>query len=186
MEKASVKLNEAYRLVNPGVVVLVSVGDGEQDNLFAVGWNVPARKDPPMLALTVGKRHHSWPFIEEMGELGVNVPDASLANQVLGCGKTTGREEPDKFARFGLTRQPAKKIKAPLVENALANLECRVNQVVDLGESALLVAQVVHAVATTEHFRDGHWQFDRGLCLLHHLSGDRFCTSDELRVAYVP
>lgn len=186
MDKALVNLDDAYRLVNPGVVVLVSVGDGGADNLFTVAWNMPARKDPPMLALSVGRRHHSWPFIERTGELGVNVPDAALADRVLGCGKVSGRDEPDKFARFRLTRQPAEQIKAPLVAEALANVECRVSQVVDLGGSALLVVQVLRAVAATDHFRDGHWQFDRGLCLLHHLSGDRFCTSDELLTARVP
>ena len=186
MDKATVRPADAYRLINPGVVVLVSVGDGKQDNLFSVAWNVPVRKEPPMLALVVGKGHHSWPFIERTGELGVNVPDASLMDRVLGCGKVSGRDEPDKLTRFGLTRQAAERIKAPLVAEAVANLECRVCQVVDLGASALLVAQVLHAMAATDHFRDGQWQFDRGLRLLHHLSGERFCISDVAERAKVP
>ena len=81
MDKAPIEpLSNAYRLLNPGSVVLVSVGDGDDDNLFAVTWNMPVRKDPGMLALLSGKRHHSYPFIARTGELGVNVPDASLAD----------------------------------------------------------------------------------------------------------
>lgn len=186
MDKSDVKLVDAYRLINPGVVLLVSVGDGRADNLFAVAWNVPVRKDPPMVGIVSSKGHHSYPFIERTGELGLNVPDASLAGQVLGCGKTSGRDVPDKFARFGLTRQPAERIRPPLVAEAVANLECRVCQVVDLGSSALVMAQVLRAVASSEHFRDGQWQLDRGLRLLHHLSGDRFCASEQMLVAKVP
>jgi len=179
MDKANIQpLASAYRLLNPGSVVIVSVGDAERDNLFAVTWNMPVRKDPPMLALLSGKRHFSYPFIARTGELGINVPDASLADVVYGCGTTTGRKEPAKFARFNLTRQPSKRIKVPLVAEAVANLECRVAQIVDLGASALIVAQVLAASAATDHFRDGMWRFDRGLRLLHHLSGKQFCVSD--------
>ena len=177
MDRSPVDLPDAYRLINPGVVVLVSVGDGESDNLMPVGWNVPVRKDPPMLAIVPGKRHHTWPLLERTGEFAVNVPDASLMDAVLSCGRASGREG-DKFQRFGLTRRPAERIKAPLVAEAVACLECRVCQVVYLGASALVIAQVLRAVAASEHFRDGQWRFDRGLRLLHHLSGERFCVSD--------
>jgi flavin reductase (DIM6/NTAB) family NADH-FMN oxidoreductase RutF len=77
-------------------------------------------------------------------------------------------------------RQKAEKIKAPLVGEAFANLECKVAQIVDLGASALVIGQVVAALADDAHFRDGKLIFDNGLELLHHLGGDRFCVSDRL------
>lgn len=180
MDKAPIRpLTHAYRLLNPGPVVLISVGDGERDNLFALTWNLPVRKDPPMVGILSGKRHFSYDFIARTGEFGISVPDRSLAHAVYGCGTTSGRSEPDKFARFQLSRLPAKRIKPPLVAEAVAGLECRVAQVVDLGASALLIAQVLEANAAPEHFRDGHWNFDSGLELLHHLSGKQFCTSTQ-------
>jgi flavin reductase (DIM6/NTAB) family NADH-FMN oxidoreductase RutF len=187
MNKAPIEpLSHAYRLLNPGSVVLVTVGDGETDNLFAVTWNMPVRKDPGMVALLSGKGHHSYPVIERTGELGINVPDASLADAVLGCGTVSGAREPDKFGRFGLTRQAAERIDAPLVTECVANLECRVCQVVDLGTSALIVAQILAAQADPRHVQGGHWTFDNGLRLLHHLSGARFCVSAESLTARVP
>jgi len=186
MDKAEVALADVYRLVNPGSVSLVSVGDGERDNLFAVTWNMPVRKEPPLVVILSGKRHHSYPFMASTGELGLNIPDLSLVDAVLGCGKTSGRDVPDKFARFGLTRQPAERIKPPLVAEAVANLECRIQQVVDLGASSLLVAQVLRAVAATDHFADGAWTFERGLELIHHLGGAEFCVSDRRVTGRVP
>jgi flavin reductase (DIM6/NTAB) family NADH-FMN oxidoreductase RutF len=159
-------------------VVLVSVGDGEVDNLFPVSWNMPVRSDPPMVAILSGKDHHSYPIIARTGEFGLNVPDESIVDAVLGCGSTTGAEVRDKLTRFGLTRRAAARIAAPLVEEAVAGLECRVCQVVDLGDSSLLVAQVVAAAASPAHFVDGAYCFDNGLRLIHHLGGARFCVSD--------
>ena len=186
MDKAQVKpLSVAYRLLNPGSVVLVSVGDGRRDNLFPVTWNMPLRKEPGMVAILSGKRHFSYPFIERTGELGINIPDASIVDAVLGCGSTSGRKVEDKFDRFGLTRQEATKIRAPLVAEAVANLECRVCQVVDLGASSLLILQILEAAAATDHFRDGQWTFDQGLQLIHHLGGDRFCVSERAVIARV-
>ncbi len=178
MEKTRVEpLTTAYKILNPGCVVLVSAGDGERDNLFAVTWNMPIRKNPPLLALLSGKGHFSYPIIEHTGELGINVMDAGHVDAVLGCGRTTGREEPDKFARFGLARQQPEQIHAPLVAESVASLECRVERIVDLEVSALIIARIVAATADPRHF-DGGWTFDNGLRLLHHLTGSRFCTSE--------
>jgi len=181
MEKLPIEpFDSAYRLLNPGSPVLVSVGDGEQDNLFTVTWNMPVRKDPGMLGILSGKRHFSYPLIIKTGEFGINVPDESILEATLGCGRTTGAKEPDKFARFGLTRQKAERIQPPLVQEAVGSLECRVAQVVDLGRSALLIAQILAATADPRHFDNGAWRFDNGLKLIHHLGGDDFCVSERM------
>ena len=175
---------DAYRLLNPGAVPLISVGDGSRDNLFPVTWNMPVRRDPGMVAILCGKAHFSYPIIEQTGEFGMNIPTADMAAAVLGCGRTSGRSVADKFKRFNLSRQPAERIRAPLVTEAPGNLECRVCQVVDLGTSALLIATIIAARADERHFRDGCWCFDHGLQLLHHLGGDRFALlTQELKVS---
>ncbi len=187
MEKAQIEpLSNAYRLINQGSVVLITVGDGQRDNLFPVAWTMPVRKDPGMVAILSGKGHYSYPFIVNTGEFGINIPDVSIVDAFLGCGTTTGRKVEDKFAKFQLTRQEATHIKAPLLVEAVANLECRVCQMIDLGGTSLIIAQVLDAIAATEHFKDGHWTFDNGLQLIHHLSGDQFCVSDRMLTANRP
>jgi flavin reductase (DIM6/NTAB) family NADH-FMN oxidoreductase RutF len=176
-------LSLAYRLLNPGGVVLVSVGDGQRDNLFTVAWNMPACDDPPVAALLSSRDHFSFPFIERTGELALNIPGADILDAVYGCGKTSGAEVADKFARFSLHRETAAALHVPLVAEAVANLECRVDRIVDVEGCALIVARVVSARAADEHFRDGDWCFDRGLALVHHLTSNRFCLSQTVREA---
>jgi flavin reductase (DIM6/NTAB) family NADH-FMN oxidoreductase RutF len=181
MDKLPIEpLDSAYRLLNPGSPVLVSVGDAERDNLFTVTWNMPLRKDPGMVGILSGKRHFSYPLIIKTGEFGLNIPDLSILEATLGCGRTSGSKVPDKFARFGLTRQKASRIQAPLVSEALGSLECRVCQVVDLGRSSLLIAQILAATADPRHFDKGAWRFDNGLKLIHHLGADDFCVSERM------
>jgi len=171
-------LEHAYRLVNTGCVMLVSVGDGENDNLFAVTWNMPVRKSPGMVAILSGKGHYSYGFIAKTGEFGLNVMDASHVDAVFGCGSTTGHKVKDKFDLFGLTRTEAEHIKPPLVAEAVASLECRVAAVHDMGASSLLVADIMGCVVDADHFIDGNWCFENGLQLLHHMGGPQFCVSD--------
>ena len=169
-----------HALLNPGSVVLISAGDGNGEGVFAVTWNMPIRKEPAMVAIECGQNHYTYQFIRKTGEFGVNIPEAKMVNQVLGCGRVSGKTGVDKFEKFGLTRQRAEKIKAPLVGEAFANIECRVTQVVDMGASALLLAQVISAHVDERHFVDGQLIFENGLELLHHLGGTRFCVSDKV------
>jgi flavin reductase (DIM6/NTAB) family NADH-FMN oxidoreductase RutF len=180
MTKAPIALPDTYRVINPGCVVAVSVGDGRDDNLFALTWNMPVRKNPPLMAMLSGKRHYSYPFIERTGQFAINLLDARDVDAMLGSGSVSGHKVDDKFGLLGLTREPADVIAAPLVAEAVANLECEVERIVDLDSSALILGRVVAARAATEHFHDGHWTFDNGLQLLHHLSGKRFCTSERV------
>jgi flavin reductase (DIM6/NTAB) family NADH-FMN oxidoreductase RutF len=48
-----------------------------------------------------------------------------LAKTVVACGNTSGQSV-DKFKIFGLTVLPAKCVKAPLIAECYANLECKV------------------------------------------------------------
>lgn len=178
MPKAPLEnLADAYRILNPGPVLVISVGDGDRDNLFAVTWNMVVRKDPPMMAMLSGKGHHSYPFIEATGQFAANVLHADRIDAILGSGSYTGKKVADKWPVIGLTREPATRIAAPRVAEAVASLECEVQQIVDLDRSALIIAQVIAATVDTDHFRDGHWTFEQGLQIPHHLSGSRFCAS---------
>ncbi len=179
-------LADAYRILNPGPVLVISVGDGDRDNLFAVTWNMVVRKDPPMMAMLSGKGHHSYPFIESTGQFAANVLHADRADAILGSGSYSGKRVEDKWSIIGLTREPATRIAAPLVAESVASLECEVQQVVDLDRSALIIAQVVAATVDTDHFQGGNWTFEQGLQIPHHLSGSRFCTSVGELVARKP
>lgn len=52
-----------------------------------------------------------------------------LIDTVVGVGTCPGGDT-DKFAKFPLTRLPAKHVRAPIIKECLANIECRVVDIV--------------------------------------------------------
>ena len=167
-----------HRLLTPGCVTLISVGNSDESNLFPVAWTMAVRKAPPMVAILSGKSHYSYKFIQETGEFGLNIPDITLAEAVLKSGKISGAEVDDKFSYAGLTPQTAQAIKAPLVSEAVARMECRIAQIDNLGASALIIAQILQAEVREDCFDNGKWNFANGLELIHHMGGNEFSVCD--------
>ncbi len=177
-KKGYIEAGNPHRLLTPGPVVMITAGDEDNDNIFSVAWATPLRKDPPMAAILSGKGHYSYPLIMKRGEFGINIPDASLARAVVYCGTNSGRDVSDKFAPAGLTRVKAKEIEAPMIAEAAARIECRISQVVDMGYSSLLIANILFAEVKKEYYSGGKWDFSGGLELIHHLGGSEFAVSD--------
>ena len=55
----------------------------------------------------------------------INIPTLELAAKVVGCGNTSGCDV-DKFKVFQLMPAAASLVKAPLIDECYANLECKV------------------------------------------------------------
>jgi flavin reductase (DIM6/NTAB) family NADH-FMN oxidoreductase RutF len=92
----------------------------------------------------VSDRNLTFANLKASGECVINVPTAKLAKQVVGCGNTSGLRT-DKFRRFGLTPSPASTVKAPLVDECYANLECKVVDGRMVARYDLFVLEVVRA-----------------------------------------
>ena len=56
----------------------------------------------------------------------INIPTVELAEKVVACGNCSGRDI-DKFATIGLTPVTASHVRAPLIAECYANLECTVS-----------------------------------------------------------
>jgi flavin reductase (DIM6/NTAB) family NADH-FMN oxidoreductase RutF len=63
----------------------------------------------------------------------------------LAVGGNTSGAKIDKFEKFGLTPRPASKVKAPLIDECYANLECRVTDTKMVDKYQLFVLEVVMA-----------------------------------------
>src|SRR5690606_5561835 len=73
---------------------------------------------------------------------------ADMAKTVVDVGNTTGAEI-DKFRRFKLTPIAAENVRAPLIGECFANLECRLADTSLIRKYSLFVFEVVKAHAPT-------------------------------------
>ena len=125
MAKKSFPLSKIYGLLEPGPVVLVTTAGKGRSNIMTMSWHMMIDFDPPVVGCVISNRNYTFDILKATRECVINIPTVELAEKVVGCGNTTGREI-DKFKVFGLTQSPASCIKAPLIDECYANLECRV------------------------------------------------------------
>ncbi|MEW6595152.1 MAG: flavin reductase family protein [Thermodesulfobacteriota bacterium] len=144
MAKKSFPLSKVYTLLEPGPVVLLSTFHADRANIMAMSWHSMLEFEPPLIGCVISNRNHSFDMLEASGECVINIPTVEIAEQVVGCGNCSGKKI-DKFQNFGLTPKPAKHVKAPLIDECYANLECRVYDSSMVDEYCLFVLEVVKA-----------------------------------------
>jgi flavin reductase (DIM6/NTAB) family NADH-FMN oxidoreductase RutF len=74
----------------------------------------------------------------------INIPTVEIAEKVIGCGNTSG-EKVNKFKKYKLTPKPASLVKAPLINECYANLECRVVDTKMVTRYCFFILEVVKA-----------------------------------------
>jgi flavin reductase (DIM6/NTAB) family NADH-FMN oxidoreductase RutF len=135
-------LNRAFTLIEPGPVVLVTTHAGREDNVMTISWTM-VMDFSPRFAITTGPWNHSFAALADTKECVIAIPAADMIDIVVGIGTCSGAET-DKFARFPLTRQKAKHVRAPLIRECLANIECRVVDIIAQHDIVVLEGLAVY------------------------------------------
>lgn len=122
-------INKAFTLLEPGPVVFITTQDGGKHNLMTISWTM-VMDFTPKFAITTGSWNYSYRALRDSKECVVAIPTLDLIDQVVGVGTCSGADT-DKFEKFGLTPLRGKYVGAPLVKECLANIECKVIDVVE-------------------------------------------------------
>ena len=118
-------LSEAYQLLEPGPVVLLTTARKGRANVMTMSWHMMVEFVPPLVACVVSSANYSHAALRATGEAVIAIPTRKLASKVVKVGNSSGQDI-DKFKAFGLTLLPAETVKAPLIAECFANLECKV------------------------------------------------------------
>jgi len=133
-----------HQLFYPRQALLVTASSSEKTNLTAVEWFMPVADKPPVVALSLANNSLTLDLICTSMEFVVAVPSEKLKEAVMLCGSTSGKYI-DKFEEAKLTQVRAKKVSAPLILEAVANLECKVLSYTNAGDHTIVVGEVVEA-----------------------------------------
>lgn len=117
--------SQAYRLLEPGPIVMVSTHDDGKSNVMTMGFHMMIQHDPALIGCVIGPWDYSYRALRKTGECVIAIPGLDLAETVVDVGNCSG-DQVDKFERFGLETRPATDVSAPLLSDCLANIECRV------------------------------------------------------------
>lgn len=139
-------LAKVYQLIEPGFVVLLTTAAKGRANVMTMSWHMMVDFEPPLIACIVSEGDYSFAALRATRECMISIPALRLAPKVVKVGNSSGRDI-DKFAAFGLTPVAAERVKAPLIAECMANLECTVTDTSLVGRYDLFILEVVKAWA---------------------------------------
>jgi len=111
---------------------------------MTMSWHTMIEFEPPLVGCVISNRNYTFGLLKATQECVINIPTIRLAKKVVGCGNTTGAKI-DKFETFRLTPEVAGRVKAPLIEECYANLECRVIDTGMVPKYCLFIVEVLKA-----------------------------------------
>ncbi len=153
MLKKSLPLSKVYQLLEPGPVIMVTTAYKGKANIMTMTWQTMIDFVPPIVAIVMSDQNYSFDLLKGSKECVINVLGVELAKQAVGVGNCTGATV-DKFKKFKLTPVAASQVKAPLIDECFANLECKVIDMKMAKKYNLFVLEVLKAWITTAKKRE--------------------------------
>ena len=162
------KIQRAFTYLESGSVLLVTTNDGTADNVMTISWQM-VMDFTPRIAISTGAWNESFETILKNKECCLCIPHFGMLDQVVGIGTVHG-SECDKFEQFGLQKKKAGQVKAPLISDCIAAIECKLEDYVE--EHGLLIlrgvrlwenpdasdCRVIHANGDGTFFADGEFR----------------------------
>ncbi len=147
-------ISKAFTLIESGPVVLVTTHAGKKNNIMTISWTMVV-DFTPMFAMTTGPWNYSFAALRKSKECVIAIPTVDMIDKVVGVGTCSGADT-DKFEKFGLTPVKGKYIKAPLIKECLANIECKVIDIIEKHNIVVLDAVAAYFDSSRKEKRTVH------------------------------
>jgi flavin reductase (DIM6/NTAB) family NADH-FMN oxidoreductase RutF len=135
---SSTNICALFRRLTHGVYVIGVAHELRRDG-FTAAWVVQASFDPLRLAVSVNPKNASYPLLQASGGCAVSVLKRGRLDLARHFGTRSGRDG-DKLT--GIPWHPAAS-GAPVLDDALAYFDCKVEGSLPAGDHALLLVRVV-------------------------------------------
>ncbi len=137
-----ITLSQASKLTspNPVTVVCTQKPDGST-NLAAVSWWTYLSYNPNMIAYAMAKTSYSGEMVRQTKKVVLTIPGAEMANAVLGCGSTTGRDT-DKASRFGVELAEIEGCPIKIPVHSRVAVVCALKEYHEVGDHYLYICDV--------------------------------------------
>ncbi len=169
-------------VVVPRPIAFVSTVGGHGFNVAPFSYFMPITSRPPLLGISIAWRDggpkDTLRNVRETGDFVINIVPESLAERMVAASGDWPAES-DEFQVAGLTPVPAERVKSPRVAECPVHLECRLFQEVLLGDSTLVVGQLVLAHVDDALLTDGRVD-PRRLRALGRLGSNQYATLGEV------
>lgn len=167
-------------MLYPLPAVMVSCQkSNEKPNIITIAWIGTICTSPAMLSISIRPERYSYSIIKETGEFVVNLTTRKLAKAADYCGVYSGRDK-DKFKETKLTPGKAEKVYAPIIEESPVNIECKVDNILELGSHHMFIAKVVGIDIDNDYMdKNGKFQLNKAQ-LIAYSHGEYFNLGEKI------
>jgi len=138
----NINLPKAAKLTSPNPVSLVCTAkpDGTT-NLATVSWWTYLSFNPNMIAYAMAKTSYSGEMVRSNRKVILTIPGAEIAEAVMGCGSTTGRDT-DKAKKFGIELVDVEGSTIKIPAHSRVAIQCRMKEYHEVGDHYLYICDV--------------------------------------------
>ena len=187
--------NYLLGVIAPRPIAWASTVDKEGNvNLAPYSFFNVFSSNPPLLILSPalprsGELKHTLTNVQETGELVVNIVSYSVVEQ-MSLSSTAYPKGVNEFIKSGLTEEQSEKVSPPRVKESVASFECKLKQVISLGDQPgagnLILCEVVYG-HISDHILDDNGQPDPVKAdLVGRMGGDWYCRAQGESLFKVP
>jgi flavin reductase (DIM6/NTAB) family NADH-FMN oxidoreductase RutF len=134
-------MHEVLRQIPYGLHVVGVRGKGEAMNAFVASWVTQCSFDPPLLMVAVRAGTRSHDLVKAGKVFTLNLIDRRDRDLIRKLVKPADRVG-DKLGKVGHVEEDTG---APILRRAFAFVECRVREMREPGDHAVVIGEVVHA-----------------------------------------
>ena len=159
LDLAALEERERYFLLTsvvvPRPIAWISTLDAEgARNLAPYSYFNACSATPPIVHFTSTTSRDSLANVKATGEFVVNVVSDDLA-QAMRVSSAALYSGEDEFEVAGLQTVPSRTVAPPRVAGAKVALECRLRQLLEIGEGTMVFGDVLHVHVERSVWRDG-------------------------------
>ncbi len=159
--------DDFYKLLHPKLTLLiVSIDENGKPNIMTCAWNMPVSEEPPLIAIAISPESYTHELILKTREFTINIPTIDMLKIIWTAGTRSGRKT-DKIKLLNLKLIKSKTIKTPIINGCIGYLECKLNKVIEAGETSIIIGEVLAAYADKNAFKYGRWNINKVKLPLH-------------------
>ncbi|WP_456397738.1 flavin reductase family protein [Desulfurobacterium sp.] len=133
---------------------------------------------PPLVFVSIGKRKDGSEKdtvrnIKETGEFVINVVTKDFLDKMVETGNDLPPNE-SEVEKFNIETVPSKKVKPPIVKGVPAALECKLREILEIGDTPM---SVIIGEVVVIHYTDGIFQSSKNI--VGRTGGKRYIVIDK-------
>lgn len=145
MEKITLPAAANFTSPNPVTLVCTQKPDGST-NLATVSWWTYLSYNPNMVAYAMAKTSYSGEMVRQSKKVVLTIPSEKIAEAVMGCGSTTGRNT-DKIEKFGIDMQQLPDTDISVPTHSCLAIVCTLKEFIETGDHYLYICNVEQVYA---------------------------------------